>query len=68
MDASATELLNLSWKQVEIDSWLTFLRRYVEHEAQRHIDWYFRKAKAKALVSAPLAAIALLSWVAWRRS
>ena len=54
MPTLSDELLNLSWNRPDVDSSLAVLRRYVESEAQRQIDWYFRKIKAKSQASTAL--------------
>lgn len=54
MAISPTELLNLSWKELDIETSLAILRSYVESEAQKQIDWYFRKMKVKSQVSTAL--------------
>lgn len=54
MATSPTELLTLSWKESDIESSLAVLRRYVETEAQRQIDWYRGKRAAKAALSSTL--------------
>ena len=63
MASSATELLNLSWKETDIDGSLTILRRYVEGEAQTQIDWYRAKGQRKASVSTALRFSAILLFV-----
>lgn len=63
MAPSPDELSNLSWKEPEIDNSLTILRRYVESEAQRQIDWYFRKMKVKSKVSTALRFVAIALFV-----
>jgi hypothetical protein len=57
------ELLNLSWSRPAIDSSLAVLRRYVESEAQRQIDWYFRKMKGKSQASTALRFSAIVLFV-----
>jgi hypothetical protein len=59
MDTSPHELWNLSWKDLDIDSSLTVLRRYVESEAQRQIAWYFGKMRLKSLASTTLRFVAI---------
>lgn len=54
MAISPAELLNLSWKDLDLDTSLNILRRYVESEAQKQVDWYFRKMKVKSQVSTAL--------------
>ncbi len=58
MATSSTELLTLSWKDGDIESSLAVLRRYVETEAQRQIDWYRGKRAAKAALSSTLRFVA----------
>jgi hypothetical protein len=64
MATSPNELSNLSWKDLDIDSSLAVLRRYVESEAQRQIDWYFGKLKLKSLASTALRFVAIALFVA----
>ncbi len=64
MPTSSDELLNLSWNGSEIDTSLAVLRRYVENEAQRQIDWYFHKLKAKSRASTWLRFVAIAFFVA----
>jgi len=63
MATSPTELWNLSWKDLDIDSSLAVLRGYVESEAQRQIDWYFRKMKVKSQMSTALRFVAIVLFV-----
>ena len=63
MASPLTELLNLSWKEIDIDGSLVTLRRYVESEAQRQIDWYYAKRQRKASVSTALRFSAILLFV-----
>jgi hypothetical protein len=64
MPTPSDELLNLSWNGPEIDASLAVLRRYVESEAQRQVDWYFRKLKAKSRASIWLRFVSILLFVA----
>jgi hypothetical protein len=64
MPASPDELLNLTWGDAEIDASLATLRRYVESEAQRQIDWYLCKMKPKAQASTALRFASIMLFVA----
>jgi hypothetical protein len=64
MDASPDELLNLSWKEPDLEVSLAVLRRYVESEAQRQIDWYLSKKARKAHASATLRFVGIVLFVA----
>jgi hypothetical protein len=63
MDTSPHELWNLSWKDLDIDTSLTVLRRYVESEAQRQITWYFGKIRLKSFASTTLRFVAIALFV-----
>jgi hypothetical protein len=63
MAPASDGLLNLSWKENDIDASLLTLRRYVESEAQRQIDWYHAKCKMKSSVSTALRFAAILLFV-----
>jgi hypothetical protein len=63
MATSPTELLNLSWKESDIDGSLNTLRRYAETEAQKQIDWYNEKRATKAKISTTLRFAAILLFV-----
>ncbi|HUB80605.1 MAG TPA: SLATT domain-containing protein [Bryobacteraceae bacterium] len=58
-----SELLNLSWNEEDLESSLATLRRYVENEAQRQIEWYRSKRQRKASVSTALRFSAILLFV-----
>jgi hypothetical protein len=57
-------LPDLAWDGPEIANSLALLRRYVESEAQRQIDWYFAKMKAKSQASSALRFAAIVLFVA----
>ena len=63
MSKLPTELWNLSWKDLDLDSSLVVLRGYVESEARRQIDWYLRKMKLKSLASTVLRFVAIALFV-----
>ena len=56
-------LHNLPWKDSDVENSLVELRRYVESEAQRQIDWYYAKKTRKARVSIVLRFSAILLFV-----
>ena len=63
MDSASNQLWDLSWKELDIDGSLIMLRRYVETEARRQIDWYHGKRKIKARISTGLRFVAILLFV-----
>jgi len=63
MASSPSELLTLSWKEIDIDGSLVTLRRYVESEAQRQIEWYRVKRQRKASISVALRFSAIMLFV-----
>lgn len=56
-------LSNLSWKEADLENSLRELRQYVETEAQKQIDWYYRKKTRKALMSTTLRFASILLFV-----
>ncbi len=56
-------LHNLPWKDSDVENSLVELRRYVESEAQRQIDWYYAKKTRKARVSIVLRFTAIVLFV-----
>ncbi|HUI57413.1 MAG TPA: SLATT domain-containing protein [Bryobacteraceae bacterium] len=56
-------LSNLSWKDSDMEASLAALRRYVESEAQKQIDWYYAKKTVKSRVSTGLRFLAILLFV-----
>jgi hypothetical protein len=56
-------LHNLPWKDSDVENSLVELRRYVESEAQRQIDWYYAKKARKARVSIVLRFTAIVLFV-----
>jgi hypothetical protein len=64
MATAADEILHLSWKEPDIAGSILLLRQYVESEAQRQIDWYFRKMKVKSQASTALRFVAIALFVA----
>ena len=64
MPDAPNQLPVLAWDGPEIANSLTLLRRYVESEAQRQIDWYFRKMTAKSRASSALRFAAIVLFLA----
>ena len=64
MATATDQLICLSWKESDVDSSMTTLRRYVEDAAQRQIDWYHRKRQTKATISTALRFSAIVFFVA----
>lgn len=63
MSTPTNGLLNLSWKDSDVENSLAELRRYVENEAQEQIAWYYAKKSRKAQVSTALRFAAILLFV-----
>ena len=54
------KLMDLSWKDADVDISLAALRHYVEEEAQNQIQWYYQKKRMKVRMSTSLRFAAIL--------
>ena len=59
-DETPPSLSKLSWKPEDVEASLETLYGYVEAEAVRQINWYYRKKKLKAFMSRNLRLAAIL--------
>jgi hypothetical protein len=63
MDGPINALSTLSWKDSDVDASLGQIRRYVEDQAQKQIEWYYAKKKWKARMSTALRFVPILLFV-----
>jgi hypothetical protein len=63
MASSPIDLSRLSWKDADVDSSLSVLHQYVEDQAQKQVQWYWAKKRAKAYVSMFLRFVAIILFV-----
>jgi hypothetical protein len=63
MASSPIDLSKLSWNDTEVQNSLQVLHQYVEDQAQKQINWYWDKKRAKAQVSVLLRFTAIVLFV-----
>ena len=63
MAVPPSPLSGLSWKDADIENSLRDLREYVETQAQKQIEWYYRKKGIKARMSTSLRFVSILLFV-----
>jgi hypothetical protein len=60
MASPPIDLSKLSWKDPDVEKSLSVLNQYVEDEAQKQIQWYWDKKRAKAHMSMFLRFVAII--------
>jgi hypothetical protein len=60
MASPPINLSKLSWKDADLENSLSILHQYVEDEAQKQIQWYWDKKRAKAHMSMFLRFMAII--------
>ena len=60
MASPPIDLSKLSWKDTDTDNSLSMLHQYVEDQAQKQIQWYWGKKRAKANMSMFLRFVAII--------
>jgi hypothetical protein len=60
MASPSIDLSKLSWKDADVDNSLSVLHQYVEDQAQKQIQWYWDKKRAKAHMSMFLRFVAII--------
>ena len=63
MATPPTDLSKLSWKDADLENSLSVLHEYVEEQAQKQIQWYWDKKRAKANMSMFLRFLAIILFV-----
>ena len=63
MAAPPIDLSKLCWKDADMENSLSVLHQYVEDQAQKHIQWYWDKKRAKAHASMFLRFVAIILFV-----
>src|SRR5215470_16396054 len=63
MTSTPIDLSKLSWKDADVENSLSMLHQYVEEQAQKQIQWYWDKKRAKANMSMVLRFVAILLFV-----
>jgi hypothetical protein len=63
MASPPIDLSKLSWKDADMENSLSVLHQYVEDQAQKQIQWYWDKKRAKAHVSMFLRFVAIIMFV-----
>jgi hypothetical protein len=58
--ASPIDLSKLSWKDADVEDSLSVLHQYVEDQAQKQLQWYWAKKRAKGKMSMFLRFLAII--------
>src|SRR5262245_39663771 len=60
MPSPSSDLSKLSWKDPDVENSLSELHQYVENQAQKQIQWYWDRKRAKAHTSMFLRFVAII--------